>query len=138
MRLVAFLAERADDDQFDLTAAAFSFRCRRAIWVSAVSVLIEDDNQQSVASGLKVRALNQRFDLGFQPGIECIDGAIVRIIASVGHQPGESGQSAMRQILGESTEANVMAFLFVDCGRTWNGYFGMMIRNILALSGQLG
>ena len=71
---------------------------------AARAVFIKGDDQQSVAAGLQVGALDQRVDVGLQPRVRRREPAVVRVITPVGCDPRKIGQGVIPEVgleLGE-------------------------------------
>lgn len=97
---VRAFGKRADDDSGYVAATG-----------SEVEVVgfVKDDNEQAVV--LKLRAVNQRVDVGLEPDIGGAERAVVRVIAKIGDDEGIVGEVDGVQIGSELSEGHEVLHL---------------------------
>lgn len=70
-----------------------------------VGGLVEVDDEESVAAGLEVGVCLQRNDdVGLEPGVGLLWGAVVRVVVDVGDDVGERGERVIGEVDGELRE----------------------------------
>ena len=85
----------ADEDSFNLSAAAEAFGSGIAIGIAVVGIFIEYDDEQAVAARFEIGALEQRRELGFKPIVKRSGVGVVRVVITVGSEVRESGQGVI-------------------------------------------
>jgi hypothetical protein len=97
---VCALGKRTDDDSGYVAATG-----------SEVEVVgfVEDNNEKTVV--LKLRAVNERINVGLEPGIGGAEGAVMRVIAKIGDDEGIVGEVGGVEIGGELSEGHEVLHL---------------------------
>ena len=96
-----------------MTAAALSDRRGSAVGAARTVVFVESDDEQAVASRLKVAAGEKRCDDSFQPAVESGRGRVVPVIGAVRGEPGEIRERIIGQVRGELAETNKVGLVDV-------------------------
>jgi len=101
-RFVCAFGKRANHDSDHVTTAGSEVEIAR---------FIEDDNEQTIL--LKLRAVDERIDVGFEPGVSGAERTIVRVIANIRNKKRIVGEMGIRDVSGELSEGHEI--LHLDC-----------------------
>ena len=94
-RFVCALGKGADDDGDHMTAAGSEVE---------IACLIEKDDEEAIL--LKLRAVDERIDVGLEPGVGGAQRTIVRVIARIWDEKRIIGEMGIRDVGGELRERN--------------------------------
>jgi hypothetical protein len=94
-RTIALLHFWPDDHPFDLSAS-----------MCAVRTFIEQYDQDPVSAGLKKVAVEQRPYVGIQPGVGDAQSTVMRVVAKVRNDKGQSRERVLSQICRELRKRN--------------------------------
>jgi len=99
-RSVSRLGKRTDDDSDHVTTTGSEVE---------IACLIEKDDEEAIL--LKLRAVDERVDVGLEPGIGSAERTIVRIIARIWDEKRIIGEMGIRDVGGELSEGHQILHL---------------------------